>query len=76
VTRFPVVLLGTAYWSGLIDWLRHSMRADGYLNPADVELLTLTDDIDEAVRIVAAADTPQTEAPEDAGPRPGEPVEA
>jgi hypothetical protein len=76
VTRFPVVLLGTAYWSGLIDWLRHSMRADGYLNPADVELLTLTDDIDEAVRIVAAADTPQAESPEDAGPRPGEPVEA
>ena len=71
VTRFPVVLLGSAYWSGLLDWLRGTMLADGYINETDLDLMVITDDIDEAVRIVVTAETPaaETEAPT-------EPVEA
>jgi uncharacterized protein (TIGR00730 family) len=76
VTRFPVVLIGVEYWSGLLDWVRNAMLADGYINPADLDLVTLTDDIDEAVRIVATADTAAAEPPPDAGAQPGEPVEA
>ncbi|HSV65578.1 MAG TPA: TIGR00730 family Rossman fold protein [Mycobacteriales bacterium] len=56
VTRFPVVLLGTAYWSGLLAWLRDSVSVAGNINPADLDLVTLTDDVDEAIRIIVAAD--------------------
>ncbi len=49
VTRFPVVLVGTSYWQGLLDWLRSSPLADGKVNAADLDLLCLTDDIDEVI---------------------------
>ena len=52
VTRFPVVLMGTAYWQGLVDWMRGTMLPDGKIGPADLDLLFLTDDVDEAVRHV------------------------
>jgi len=66
VTRFPVVLLGTEYWGGLIDWLRGTLEATGKINPGDLELLTLTDDVDVAVRIIvetAGDDAPPLEDP-------------
>jgi uncharacterized protein (TIGR00730 family) len=57
VTRFPVVLLGVDYWSGMVDWLRETVLADGKINPADLDMFILTDDIEEAVaRMVAARD--------------------
>jgi uncharacterized protein (TIGR00730 family) len=49
VTQFPVVLMGTAYWGGLVDWLRHTMLADGKIGKEDLDLIKLTDDITEAV---------------------------
>lgn len=49
VTAFPVVLLGTAYWSGLVDWLRGSVVAGGKMSLADLDQLVVTDDVDEAV---------------------------
>jgi hypothetical protein len=52
VTKFPVVLFGTEYWGGLHAWLRESVFGGGKLNAADMELLHLTDDIDDAVRVV------------------------
>ena len=52
VTSFPLVLLGTAYWSGLLDWLRQSALTYGTISLTDIDLLHLTDDIEEAVRIV------------------------
>jgi len=52
VTSFPLVLLGTAYWRGLLDWLRQSAHTHGTMTAADIDLLHLTDDVDEAVRIV------------------------
>lgn len=55
VTRFPVVLLGTAYWGGLIGWLHDTMRAEGKIGPNDLDLLCLTDDVDEAVRHIREA---------------------
>jgi uncharacterized protein (TIGR00730 family) len=63
VTRFPVILMGTAYWSGLLDWIKQTLLADGKISPADLDLIHLTDDVDEAVHFVASADT----APADAG---------
>lgn len=55
VTKFPVVLFGTAYWGGLYEWLKETVRGGGKLSDKDMELLHLTDDIDDAVRVVAAA---------------------
>jgi uncharacterized protein (TIGR00730 family) len=56
VTSFPVILFGTAYWSGLLDWLRATMLADHKINAADLDLLNVTDDVDEAVRTVERAE--------------------
>jgi uncharacterized protein (TIGR00730 family) len=56
VTRFPVVLMDTAYWAGLIDWLRGTMQAGGKIGPKDLDLMCLTDDVDEAVRHIVSAD--------------------
>jgi uncharacterized protein (TIGR00730 family) len=53
VTRFPVVLVGTAYWSGLLDWLRSTALAEGKINAVDLDLLCLTDDVDECIAHLA-----------------------
>lgn len=55
VTKFPVVLLGRDYWGGLYDWVVGSMLAGGKISPEDLELLYLTDDIDDAVKVVHEA---------------------
>jgi uncharacterized protein (TIGR00730 family) len=52
VTRFPVVLMGSRYWAGLLDWLRTTVAGAGRILPSDLDLVTLTDDVDEAVRII------------------------
>jgi uncharacterized protein (TIGR00730 family) len=60
VTRFPVVLMGTSYWQGLLDWMRGTMAADGKIGPEDLKLICLTDDVDEAVRHIVNADAALT----------------
>jgi uncharacterized protein (TIGR00730 family) len=56
VTRFPVVLYGVDYWAGLLDWLRRTVLPGGKIGAADLDLLCVTDDVDEIVaHIVAAA---------------------
>ena len=49
VTSFPIVLIGVAYWQGLVDWLRGSLEAGGMISEGDIERLYLTDDLEEAV---------------------------
>ncbi|MGL5929217.1 MAG: TIGR00730 family Rossman fold protein [Dermatophilaceae bacterium] len=56
VTSFPIVLVGRAYWSGLVDWLRETAVAAGTIGGADLDLVTITDDVDDAVASVRAAD--------------------
>ena len=56
VTHFPVVLIGVDYWQGVVDWLRDVVIAQGKASPADLDLIRLTDDVDEAVRIIRDAD--------------------
>jgi uncharacterized protein (TIGR00730 family) len=55
VTSFPVVLFGTAYWRGLLDWLRTTPLEEGTISAVDLDLFTVTDDLDEAVALVLAA---------------------
>ena len=55
VTRFPVVLVGVAYWQGLLDWIRTSLVGTGRIGPQDLDLITLTDDVDEVLRVIDAS---------------------
>ncbi len=55
VTSFPVVLLGTAYWGGLVDWLREQAVGQGMIAPDDLDRILVTDDIDEAVAHIVEA---------------------
>ncbi|ERN46468.1 TIGR00730 family Rossman fold protein [Prescottella equi] len=52
ITRFPIVLVGTEFWSGLMDWLRSALEPSGKISPGDIDLIHVTDSIDEVVRIV------------------------
>jgi hypothetical protein len=54
VLHFPVVLFDSDYWSGLLDWIRERTLVGGLVSQDDVDLIQVTDDPDEAVRIVLA----------------------
>ena len=56
VTSFPIVLMGREYWSGLFEWLRGTLLAEGMVAAKDIDLLHLTDSVDEAIDIIVAAD--------------------
>jgi len=49
IQHFPVVLFGSEYWSGMVEWIRDELLAGRMISPADLELLHMTDDPDEAV---------------------------
>ena len=53
VAHFPVVLVGSEYWGGLLDWIKKTM-CDQYhnLNPEDVDLIKLVDTADDAVNYI------------------------
>ena len=55
ITRFPIVLVGTDYWAGLISWIRNRVLADGKISAGDEELLTVVDDPAEVVGIIKRA---------------------
>ena len=52
VRDFPVVLVGHAYWDGLLAWMRDVQLPAGAIAEEDIELLQVTDDVDEAVRMI------------------------
>ncbi|MEP6686877.1 MAG: TIGR00730 family Rossman fold protein [Gemmatimonadales bacterium] len=55
VKHFPVILFGSAYWAGLVDWLTRTVAEERKINPTDLRLFRVTDDPAEAVRIVVEA---------------------
>ncbi len=61
VQDFPVILVGTAYWGGLIDWIRDRLVAEAAIDKGDVDLLRVTDDPEEACRIIRAYTDAQRE---------------
>jgi len=53
INRFPVILFDTKFWGGLIDWIKETMRDEyGYISPNDLDLIHLTDDPDEVLKII------------------------
>ena len=68
VTSFPIVLMGTGYWQGLLDWLRESALTAGTISASDLDLITLTDDVTEAIAIIVESDRAlSAEPPEGTG---------
>src|SRR5690606_29794577 len=55
IRNFPVILFGRDYWSGMLDWIRKTMAAEGKISPGDVDLLFLTDSEEEAAEIITRA---------------------
>ncbi|MCB8968428.1 MAG: TIGR00730 family Rossman fold protein [Chloroflexota bacterium] len=47
IKNFPVILYGTAYWQGLLDWIRHTLLAEGKISAADIDLLIVVDSAEE-----------------------------
>ncbi|MBX5447300.1 MAG: TIGR00730 family Rossman fold protein [Acidothermus cellulolyticus] len=56
VTSFPVVLYREEYWHDLIEWTRRRMRDEGKISPEDLDLFSVTDDVDEIVEIMERAE--------------------
>ncbi len=52
VTQFPIVLMGTEFWGGLLDWVRERLAGDKKISMSDIDLVTLTDDVDEVIDVI------------------------
>ncbi len=52
IQDFPIVLFGTKYWRGLLDWIQETMIPSGTISPIDFDLIHLTDDPDEVIKII------------------------
>lgn len=48
----PIVLVGTEFWAGLVAWIKDQLISHAYISPNDVNLITLTDDLDEVMQII------------------------
>ena len=61
VTRFPVILFGTEYWAGLLEWFRSTVVPAGKVKTGDLDLLSVTDDVDQVVKLILEADLQREE---------------
>ena len=52
VLHFPIVLFDTDHWAEMLDWVRKELLEDRLISPSDVDLLSVTDDVEEVVEIV------------------------
>jgi uncharacterized protein (TIGR00730 family) len=46
---FPIILVGSSYWEGLMDWLKNTMLEEAYISPEDMDLFKIVDTADDAV---------------------------
>ncbi len=52
IKPFPIVFMGSTFWSGLVDWFRTSLLTKGFLSPEDLELFTVLDKAEDAVSFI------------------------
>jgi uncharacterized protein (TIGR00730 family) len=52
IHQFPIVLVGSDYWGGLIDWIKNTQLASGTISPEDLKLLVVTDSVEEARDVI------------------------
>jgi len=68
IDHFPIILFGSAYWQGLLEWLRSPVVAEGKIDEADLALLRICDDVEEATSIIATSfHSPEAAAGPEAG---------
>ncbi|HEX8173711.1 MAG TPA: TIGR00730 family Rossman fold protein [Pyrinomonadaceae bacterium] len=53
IRNFPVVLFGSKYWAGMVDWIKNSLLTEGKVSEKDIDLLRVTDSPSEVVEIIA-----------------------
>ena len=54
IGKFPIILVGTEYWEGLIDWIKNTMLSAGNISATDLDLIKIVDTEDEVVKIIDA----------------------
>jgi hypothetical protein len=52
IPRFPLILFGRGYWNGLLRWAKTTVEKGKFISPNDLDLVTVTDDPEEAVRLI------------------------
>jgi len=52
IRPFPVILVGSKYWKGLLDWIKEVVLKEGNISPSDLEILQLTDEPEEIIKII------------------------
>jgi len=52
IKPFPVIMVGTQYWTGLLEWVRNALLSSKYISPDDLDLVTILDDPDEVVHTI------------------------
>ncbi|HDQ03383.1 MAG TPA: TIGR00730 family Rossman fold protein [Deltaproteobacteria bacterium] len=52
IRSFPLILMGSDYWQGLLTWLKEKMLAEGMILPADLELIQVIDEPQEVVKLI------------------------
>jgi uncharacterized protein (TIGR00730 family) len=58
IRDFPIVLVGSPYWHGLLEWIKDRLVAEGKISPEELELMRSSDDPEEVVEIVGGAVRP------------------
>ncbi|WP_375235978.1 TIGR00730 family Rossman fold protein [Winogradskyella sp.] len=52
IDTFPIILVGTKFWGGLVDWVKNTLLIEGNISPKDLDLIHVVDTADEAVEIL------------------------
>jgi uncharacterized protein (TIGR00730 family) len=52
ISRFPLILFGRDYWTGLLKWMKGTLEKNGFTSRGDMDLFTITDDPEEAIAII------------------------
>ena len=52
IKRFPVILVGSTYWRGFLDWIREVVLKEGRISPSDLEIIQVMDDPAEIIKTI------------------------
>ena len=52
IGKFPIILVGTKFWSGLFDWIKNTLLEEGNISPKDLDLISLVDTEDEVLEVI------------------------
>jgi len=52
IGKFPIILVGRKYWSGLFEWIKNTLLSEGNISPSDLDLISLVDTEDEVLEVI------------------------